>query len=107
MLLLLLLLFRLLLGMLLRLSVLLLLRLSVLLLLRLSMLLLLLLFRLGFLFSLLCKGRDRGSERQEQDCCSESYKCFHGYYLSTSVGAGATNSCFLLTTACWAQVGPP
>jgi hypothetical protein len=102
-----LLLFRLLLGMLLRLSVLLLLRLSMLRLLRLSMLRLLLLFRLGFLLSVLCKGRDRGSERQEQDCCSESYKCFHGCYLSTSLGAGATNSCVLLITACWAQVGPP
>jgi len=70
----------------------------VLLLLRLSMLLLLLLFRLGSPLSLLCKGRNSGSERQEQDCCSETYKCFHGYYLNSSLGAGAANSCILLTT---------
>ncbi len=44
----------------------------------LGMLLWLLLFRLGFRLSLLCKGRNRGSKRQEQDCCSESCKCFHG-----------------------------
>ena len=76
-----------------------LLRLSMLLLLRLSMLLLLLLFWLGSSLALLCKGRNSGSERQEQDCCSETYKCFHGYYLNSKVGAGATNSCILLTTA--------
>ena len=79
---------------------LLLLGLTVLLLLRLSVLLLLLLFRLGFRLSLLCKSRNSGSERQEQDCCSKSYKCFHGYYLYPSVGEGTTNSCILLTTAC-------
>jgi hypothetical protein len=73
-----LLLFWLRLGMLLRLSVLLRLRLSMLLRLRLSMLLRLLLFWLGSPLSLLCKGRNSGSERQEQDCCSETYKCFHG-----------------------------
>jgi hypothetical protein len=73
-----------------------LLRLSVLL--RLSMLLLLLLFRLGSPLSLLCKGRNSGSERQEQDCCSKTYKCFHGYYLNSSLSGGAANSCILLTT---------
>jgi hypothetical protein len=51
-------------------------------------------------FSLLCDGRNNRSERQEKDCCSESCKCFHEYYLNSSVGAGATNSCILLTTAC-------
>jgi hypothetical protein len=62
----------------LRLSVLLRLRLSMLLRLRLSVLLRLLLFWLGPSLSLLCKGRNSGSESQEQDCCSETYKCFHG-----------------------------
>jgi hypothetical protein len=108
-----LLLFRLLLSMLLWLLLFLLwlrmllwLRLRMLLWLRLSMLLRLLLFWLGSPLSLLCKGRNSGSERQEQDCCSETYKCFHGYYLYTSVNAGAANRCILLTTASWAQVGP-
>ncbi len=100
-----LLLFRLLLSMLLWL-LLFLLWLRMLLWLRLSMLLRLLLFWLGSPLSLLCKGRNSGSERQEQDCCSETYKCFHGYYLYTSVNAGAANRCILLTTASWAQVGP-
>src|ERR1017187_8833885 len=92
-----LLLFRLLLSMLLWL-LLFLLWLRMLLWLRLSMLLRLLLFWLGSPLSLLCKGRNSGSERQEQDCCSETYKCFHGYYLNSSLSGGAANSCILLTT---------
>jgi hypothetical protein len=60
----------------------------------------LLLSRLGLLLSLLCQSRNNGSEGQEQDCCSESCKCFHWNYLNSSVGAEAANSCILLTTAC-------
>jgi hypothetical protein len=65
----------------LRLSMLLWLCLSMLLL-RLGMFLLLLLLWLGFLLSVLCEGRNNGSERQKQDCCSEICKCFHSYCLT-------------------------
>ena len=82
---------------LLRLGMLLWLCLSMLLLLRLSMFLLLLLLWLGFLLSVLCEGRNNGSERQKQDCCSETCKCFHWYCLNYRVGVRATNSCILLT----------
>jgi hypothetical protein len=75
--------------------------------LRLSMRLFLLLFWLGLLFPLLSEGWNYRPKGHNQDCGSESCKCFHGYYLSTSVGADAANSCILLTIACWAQVGPP
>ena len=42
--------------------------------------LLLLLCRLSLLLRLLREGRNNGSERQEQDCCSESRKRFHWYF---------------------------
>jgi len=67
---------------LLRLGVLLWLCLSMLLLLRLGRFLLLLLLWLGFLLSVLCERRNNGSERQKQDCCSETCKCFHWYCLN-------------------------
>src|SRR5271166_5390007 len=53
-----------------------------LLLLRLGRFLLLLLLWLGFLLSVLCERRNNGSERQKQDCCSETCKCFHWYCLN-------------------------
>src|SRR5271166_4257197 len=67
---------------LLRLGVLLWLCLSMLLLLRLGRFLQLLLLWLGFLLSVLCERRNNGSERQKQDCCSETCKCFHWYCLN-------------------------
>jgi hypothetical protein len=63
----------------------------------LSVLLWLLLFLLGFVLLLLGECRTDGSERQEQDCCTEGCICLHWYSLSCRLGAGATNSCILLT----------
>ncbi len=64
---------------------------------RLRMFLLLLLFGLGVLVFLLCEGRSNCSESQKQYCCSESRKCFHWYFLDSSVSVGAAISCTLLT----------
>src|SRR5271165_284235 len=56
--------------------------LSMLLRLRLRMFLLLLLLGLGLLLFVLCECRNKGSERQKQNCCSETCKCFHWYCLN-------------------------
>jgi hypothetical protein len=82
--------------------------LSMLLWLRLSVLrlrLFLLLFWLGLLFSLLSEGWNDRSEGHNQDCGSESCKCFHENYLNYSVGSGAANNCIVLTSARWTKLG--
>jgi hypothetical protein len=49
------------------------------------------------LLLLLGECRTDGSERQEQNCYTESCICLHWYSLNCRLGAGATNSCVLLT----------
>jgi hypothetical protein len=45
----------------------------------------------------LCERGNNGSERQKQECCSESGQCFHCYNLKYRLGEREANSCVVLT----------